>query len=245
MSLTPRGKALRRMSTHRGITEEPAGSNTDLRPHKGDPRWGIRKAQESLGAWLVGLAWCGTWCAWALKAAGVAGVNYRQASVALTEDDARAGRAPFRDWLPPGDWRQVMRGDLVVWFGRGVHVEMVRGFKTVNGQVHVVTDGGNTSSGIEGSQSNGGGAFRRVRPLSQAHGFARVDYPGGAVRRSVDKAAMKATAARAKLEPAPSRAQSRDMPNSDKLLAHGLDGAQVKVEGDPATLFRAVKAALR
>jgi hypothetical protein len=62
----------------------------------------------------------------------------------------------------------------VVLFGRGVHVEMVE-------SVHpgyVKTIGGNTGppSG-SGSQSNGGGVFRRSRPLSQCRGFALVRYP--------------------------------------------------------------------
>lgn len=219
-SLTSRGKALRRMSTHRGITEEPHGSNTDLRPHKGDKRWGIRKAQLALGAWLVGLPWCGTWCAWALNAAGVRGVTYRLASVALIEDDARAAAGPFWDWQPPSGWRKVLRGDLVVWYGRGVHVEMVRAFKQAGGQVYVVTDGGNTSSGASGSQSNGGGSYRRVRPLYQVHGFALVDYPG-AGRESLERIAMGFEAGTLRVE-SPSKAQELGVPNSDLILRHRL-----------------------
>ena len=46
-SLTPRGKSLRWLSSHRGITEQPAGSNTDTRVD------GIRTAQRKLGDWLV------------------------------------------------------------------------------------------------------------------------------------------------------------------------------------------------
>jgi hypothetical protein len=218
LALTARGKALRRMSTHRGITEEPHGSNTDKRPHKGDKRWGIRKAQQALGAWLVGLPWCGTWCAWALSAAGVKGVSYRQASVAFIEDDARAHREPFWDWQPPGEWQRVLRGDLAVMFGRGVHVEMVRSFKRSGGRVYVVTDGGNTSSGMVGPQSNGGGSFRRVRPLSDVYGFARVDYPGGAVRARVSRALMALEARRAAVEPEPTR-RAIGVPVSDRILA--------------------------
>jgi hypothetical protein len=72
-----------------------------------------------------------------------------------------------------------MRADLAVMFGRGVHVETFREFvKDSNGRaIAVITDGGNTSSGPGGSQSNGGGAFRRVRPISDVYGFARVNYP--------------------------------------------------------------------
>lgn len=193
-TLTARGKALRHMSTHRGITEDPHGSNTD---HRAD---GIRTAQLALGTWLVGLPWCGVWCAAALRAAGVT-VTYRLASVGLIEEDARAQRAPFWDWQPPNEWRKVLRGDLVVWFGHGVHVEMVRGFKKQGGQVYVITDGGNTSSGTSGSQSNGGGSYRRVRLLSSAYGFARVDYPGGAVRARATRALMALEARKVSVEP--------------------------------------------
>lgn len=191
MALTPRGKTLRHLSTHRGLTERPAGSNTD------DRKWGIRRAQLNCaggGTWLVGTPWCGEWAFWALQHGGVQGVSFRQASVALIEDDAKAGRRPFFDWRVPAEWKSVLRGDLVVLFGRGVHVETVRSFKKVQGRVFVVTDGGNTSSGNAGSQSNGGGSYRRTRPLSDVYGFARVDYPGGAVRTAVDRFAMRATA---------------------------------------------------
>jgi hypothetical protein len=186
-ALTVRGKALHWLSTHRGLTEQPANSNTDTRSD------GIRAAQMRLGAWLVGLAWCGVWAANALLAAGVRGVSWRLASVNLIEDDARAGRAPFRDWLAPtvANMRRVLRGDLVVLFGRGVHVGVVRAFKFVRGVGWVViTDEGNTSSGNAGSQSNGGGSYRRERPLNVVHGFARVDYPGGGSKlRAVARAA--------------------------------------------------------
>lgn len=170
--LTPRGKALRWATKHRGITEQPAGSNRDNRKD------GIRKAQVDCaggGSWLIGQPWCGVWCFNALQAAGVRGISSRQASVALIEDDAKKRRGPFAGWTrDPG---KVLRGDLVVLFGRGVHVGLVREVDAKRGIV--ICDEGNTSSGSAGSQDNGGGAYRRVRPLSAVHGFARVDFPGG------------------------------------------------------------------
>lgn len=167
-TLTPRGRALRWLTRHRGITEDPPGSNTDRRAD------GIRAAQLKLGAWLVGLSWCGVWAANAALAGGVQIRDpWRWASVANIEDDARARRNGFRGWTT--DPSKVLRADLVVLFGRGEHVETVRAvFRRLG---FLITDGGNTSSGNAGSQSNGGGAFRRVRPLSAAHGFALVDYP--------------------------------------------------------------------
>jgi hypothetical protein len=213
MALTPRGKDQRWLSSHRLITESPPGSNRDNRPD------GITAAQKRLGAWLVSLPWCGVWAANGLLAAGVAGVSFRQASVSLIEDDARAGHGPFRDWQPRGGYQKVLRGDLVVLFGRGVHVETVRSFKKVAGAVYVVTDGGNTSSGVAGSQSNGGGSYRRVRPLTDVYGFARVDFPGGPLK--ITRALMRLDAAHARPEPFSGRPE---LEASDHLLLRALEG---------------------
>jgi len=176
-ALTPRGRALRWLTNHRGITEQPPGSNTDNRAD------GIRAAQVKLGSWLVGLPWCGVWAANACLAGGVKMDRpYRWASVANIEDDARAHRNGFRGWKPASAGvKGVLRGDLVVLFGRGVHVEVVREIKPIRPWRPyrvIVTDGGNTSSGNAGSQDNGGGAFRRERRMRDVHGFALVDFPG-------------------------------------------------------------------
>jgi hypothetical protein len=223
-TLTPRGKALRHLKKHRGITEFPAGSNSDNRPHANDKRWGITKAQTLCaggGKWLHGTPWCGTWCFWALHAAKVEGLSSRLASVALIEDDARAHRRPFFDWKTPGQWRDVNRGDLVVIFGRGVHVETVRSFDTRHGSVVVITEGGNTSSGTGGSQSNGGGAFRRERNLRDVHGFARVNYPGGRKRLERLSTVVTDRTNRASAIPAPLGDTGHD--HTDKLLLSKLE----------------------
>lgn len=177
MALTPRGRALRWLSRHRGITEQPAGSNRDNRKD------GISAAQRRLGAWLVGLPWCGVWACNAAMAGGVKPAKpYRWASVEAIEDDARARRNGFHSWVPnrPGEARGlVLRGDLAIMFGRGVHVAVFRDWiRDRNGNVvGVVTDEGNTSSGPGGSQSNGGGAFLRRRSIGEVYGFARVNFP--------------------------------------------------------------------
>lgn len=212
-ALTVRGKDQHWLSTHRGITENPAGSNRDSRKD------GITAAQKRLGAWLVGLPWCGVWAANGLLAAGVHGVSYRLASVRLIELDAKEGKAPFRDWRKPSEWRRVLRGDLAVMFGPGVHVETVRSFKRIKGSVWVRTDGGNTSSGVTGSQSNGGGSYPRWRPLSDVYGFARVDYPGGAVKTTRDRLAMTASALNFRPEPT---GGTEIQPSSDRLMVEML-----------------------
>jgi hypothetical protein len=98
------------------------------------------------------------------------------ASVAMIEDDARAGRNGLRRWIAVG-FRPVKSGitpgDVAVLFGRGVHTEGII-------EVHswgLVTCGGNTSpEGGGGSQSNGGGSYRRNRPWSQVYGVAIPAY---------------------------------------------------------------------
>lgn len=176
--LTPRGRGQRWLSSHRGINESPPDSNTDWLPD------GIRAAQKRLGVWLIGLPWCGVWaCNAALEGGVKPSRPYRWASVAMIEDDAKAGVNGFRDWRPRPSakgkvWSHVYRGDLVVLFGRGVHVETIRSCKLRHRALgYIVTDGGNTSSGNSGSQANGGGSYKRRRPISSIHGIARVDYP--------------------------------------------------------------------
>ncbi len=164
---TGRAAALGWCKRHLYITEQPPGSNRDNRKD-GITAW-QRKLAGGAG-WLVGTAWCGTFCANALMAAKVKGVTSRLASVALIEDDARAGKGPFVSWSTNAS--SASPGDLVVLFGRGVHVEIVRAVSP--GVLH--TYGGNTSSGTGGSQSNGGGSFPRDRAFSSVHGIAHVRY---------------------------------------------------------------------
>lgn len=157
-----RERAVALASSMAGRTpEQPPGSNRSPI---------IDRMVRAVGSYLAA-PWCGIFCGYVLKRVGVKGITSRIAAVSFIEDDARAGRAPFRGWTR--DPRAVKRGDLVVLFGRGVHVELV--VRVDGGVVHTV--GGNTSAGSSGSQSNGGGAFKRARPMSAVHGFALVDYP--------------------------------------------------------------------
>lgn len=176
---TSRGAAMRWLSTHRGLFEEPPGSNTDSRVD------GIRAAQIRVanGAmFLVAQAWCGTWFARALIAAGVKGVTSRLASVSFIEQDAKARRAPFgRGWITtstPQWWKIVLRGDGAVMFASGEHVATVRSTAWVYRKLGlIVTDEGNTSPGNAGSQFDGGTSSRRLRRIADVYGFALVHYP--------------------------------------------------------------------
>lgn len=161
--------AMSHMEKRLGYTEDPPSSNFDNR------EYGIKVCQRHTAGgatWLDYTPWCGSWCYYALEAAGVKGINSNLASVAYIEDAAKSGLACFRGWTT--DRSRVQRGDLVVIGGYGVHVEMVRGIDGSN----ALTYGGNTSSGSSGSQSDGGGSYKRTRYPSEVRGFALVDFPG-------------------------------------------------------------------
>ena len=166
----PRNVALDHMAQRVGYTEQPANSNCDNRPD------GIRTAQDHTanGTWLRNEPWCGCWCYYALETADVQGIDSHLASVAAIEDYAKQGAKCYRGWTT--DRNRAEPGDLVVVGGYGVHVEMLRGYPNSDGSVP--TYGGNTSSDSSGSQSNGGGAYKRTRYPSEVRGFALVEFPG-------------------------------------------------------------------
>jgi hypothetical protein len=159
---TARRRAIAHAASFAGkVRESPPGSNSGGIITVWCARFGFGR-----------VPWCGIFCANVLLYAGVKGITSRLAACIFIEDDARAGRAPFGGWTR--DPSSVRAGDLVLLFGRGVHVELVD--RVAGGVVHTI--GGNTSAGTGGSQSNGGGVYRRARPLSAVHGFALVHYPG-------------------------------------------------------------------
>jgi hypothetical protein len=151
---------------HLGITESPADSNCDSRSD------GIRTSQDGCanGTWLRYQPWCGCWAWSGLYAAGkVRKGDSWLASVASIEDYARAGSGPFKGWTTDGS--KAKKGDLVVLFGRGQHVGTVREITSSTCK----TWEGNTSSGSSGSQSNGGGSYKRERSRStETYGYALV-----------------------------------------------------------------------
>jgi hypothetical protein len=165
-----RQRSMQHMEARVGYTEQPANSNCDNRED------GIRAAQDATAggeAWLRYQPWCGCWCYYALETAEVQGIDSHLASVAAIEDYAKQGAKCYRGWTT--DRSKIKKGDLVVIGGYGVHVEMVRG--PAQSDSGIPTYGGNTSPGNSGSQSNGGGAYKRVRYPSEVRGFALVRFP--------------------------------------------------------------------
>ena len=159
-SSNARDRALSWMASHRGLNEQPGGSNCDSRSD------GIRTAQDrcvamgSSGTWLRYQPWCGVWCANAMEAAGVKGLTYDLASVEWIEARAKAGKAPFTGWTT--DPSRVRPGDLVTLFSPGQHVAMVR-----TPGSNPVTEEGNTSDT----------SAQRTRSKGDVVGYALVAYP--------------------------------------------------------------------
>jgi hypothetical protein len=98
----------------------------------------------------------------------------------LILDDAIHGRngmkaVLYRRSAGMGDVSFGRPGDLLGLFGESTHVAMVErrvvgGYQTIEG---------NTSPGNAGSQANGGGCFRRLRPDSAVVYVVRPNYPEG------------------------------------------------------------------
>lgn len=120
-------------------------------------------------------AWCGSFTDWVLRRAGQTGEPSSVWTPAGLQAYRRLGRAIDRNGpVAPGD---------VVYFdwqgGTGTsgvdHVGIVVASRP-DGQIETVE--GNTSASNAGSQSNGGGVYRRVRPRHVVAGFGRPAYSG-------------------------------------------------------------------
>lgn len=163
--MTIREKALRVAIGELGVKEQPAGSN-----------WGPRVSQYLAAAgWKNPAPWCMALVQWSYKQAGHP-LPYRTASVGF-----------FLDWARKvGDIvDRPFRGDLVCyrwdaddWPDHIGIIERVLGLPRLGRRWYWVrTIEGNTSSGILGSQANGGGVYRRTRWAVRCS-FVRV--PGNA-----------------------------------------------------------------
>lgn len=144
-----------------GQTEHPTGSNDSAFL----AAW--RRRIPSL-SWMKGQPWCG----FAVRAAYQIGANKnigdRVVYTPNIVNDANAGRG-FKRVNP----YKAKKGDLVVFDfdgGGADHVGLALG-PASGGAIRTVE--GNTSAGDSGSQSNGGGVFKRIRPLNVVAAVAR------------------------------------------------------------------------
>lgn len=133
-------------------------------------RWYAEKTGESYyGA--SGVPYCAMFASYCLDWAGVSAEGIPGAYVPwILSANSDAGRLVYNEDAQPGD--------LVMfdWGGDGVadHIGIVEENHPDEGWMQTIE--GNTSSGTSGSQSNGGGVYRRARNYSSIIGVARPYY---------------------------------------------------------------------
>lgn len=153
-----------------GYTERPAGSN-----------------RTKYGKWfgMDGAAWCAMYAVWCMNQAGVdlrPHIRNEQYTPSLYTELKRIG---WKEVSPEA----ILPGDIILFdFPDNVHRIQHVGFATeaprlfrrlqrvLRSKSYVRTVEGNTSSSDHGSQSNGGGVFRRDRKLSYIKRVIRPPY---------------------------------------------------------------------
>lgn len=138
-----------------GYTESPPGSNR------------TKFAAEARHA--NGTYWCSTFVVALMRRVGLDHEPAYSAGTAVMLSAYRNAGRLFKNPQP---------GDLVIYDFPGGRIandpsDHIGIVESVNGNKTITTIEGNTSAGSSGSQSNGGGVFRRVRELTYVVGFAR------------------------------------------------------------------------
>lgn len=144
------------------ITEQPPGSN-----------WGglITTMQQEVG--LDHDFWCGAAMHYVLKHGAGLNVNRGIVYCPNTEGFAKAGTGGFKEWIPAVSAKRAPIGSLVLYDEHGIagHVGMLCSLITNTAEPMHTTEG-NTTSGPNGPQSNGGGFFERRDRMLKQPGFA-------------------------------------------------------------------------
>jgi hypothetical protein len=143
-----------------GSTENPYGSN-----------WGhpVEDFIKFTG-YTYPVYWCGCWAAWVVVKLGGAKIpsRIRLGYAPYITDDARNNR----NGLTAVAFENARAGDIVTFWG-GQHIGVVEKYE--NGVLYTIE--GNTSpEGGSGSQSNGGGVYKRKRYKSDVDCIARPAY---------------------------------------------------------------------
>lgn len=199
-----------------GKTEHPPGSNET--PYGAAYR-------------MNGVAWCGIFVWWCFKEAGVdlhaAGIADPQYTPSFVREAERAGwkRIPDAE-IRAGD---VLFFDFVAPFNSsGIqHVAIATG-RPSGGYVRTVE--GNTSSGNQGSQDNGGGVFERTRSLSVIVAAVRPPWPVAAPA-SAPTAPLPVVKPHPKPAPAPKATSRRARTARRVVAATAAAGAVTAVGG--------------
>jgi hypothetical protein len=152
-----------------GITESPAKSNTVE-----FNTWYYGKAVSG-----ANYAWCAVFALWCAFTAGILGLLW-----GTLNDAKRAVAEGCGSWVTlakkQGRWvtSGFKPGDFVIfdWNGTRTRNDHIGIVESVNADGSLVTLEGNTSSSDSGSQSNGGGVFRRTRAVKWVTGAFRPAY---------------------------------------------------------------------
>lgn len=127
---------------------------------------------------MNGSPWCAMFVSWVLDQAGITGFKH-----AYTPTGAERFRQQDR-WFTS----HPEPGDLVYYdFPPHERIEHVGIVVRENDDGSITTIEGNTSSGNEGSQSNGGGVFRRHRTPDLVVGYGRPPYDGSSPPKKPEK----------------------------------------------------------
>lgn len=128
--------------------------------------------RNKFGRWygMDGVSWCDMFVSWVAVQAGAKDIIGRAAYTPTHADWFRAN----------GRWGHTPRRGAIAFFNwpsDGVdRIQHVGFVESVRSSSYVVTVEGNTSNGLGGSQSNGGGVWRRVRNTSTIVGYGYPDY---------------------------------------------------------------------
>lgn len=135
-----------------------------------------RNNSTKFGAWYQwqGVSWCAQFQSWVFAQADALGLVYGKHAYCpwWVRDFESHGR--FHSWQTA-----PQRGDIVFYnwsgnHGLADHVGIVEAYDATH---HVVTSiEGNTTSGIAGNQSDGGGVYRRRRNTLYVAGYGRPAY---------------------------------------------------------------------
>lgn len=144
-------------------------------PEKGS-KYGRYFAEKLNQSWLAAsstaVPWCALFASWCLDQAGQSCSGMPTASCATALSGAK------KAGLVRSNKKDAKAGDLVLfdWNGNGQpdHIGIVE----KNCGSYIQTIEGNTSSGNSGSQSNGGGVYRRTRNWGYVLAIIAVPYDG-------------------------------------------------------------------
>lgn len=155
-TVSPATRLLECARSEIGTTESPAGSN--------------RQEFAAEVGHLNGYAWCQTFVNAMAKRAGV-GIPDAVMKTAYTPHAVTA-------WKQAGQWRTAPRvGDFAYFqFDKDPQVDHVGIVEAIHPDGTVTCLEGNTSPTSSGSQSNGGGVYRRVRQRHLIVGYGRPDF---------------------------------------------------------------------